>query len=272
MNKHSIAKREKASSPLVFDLRLRWAAGHATSVSRRTGKTGAAAAGLFGMAFLPLAIAHADDWTIDPPGIETITGIYGHGFSGGDTAPPAVAGSIQGDQVFDYTNPSGDSGTFSGFESYSKDRLGDINTATYAASDLTGSGGPPVGSVFDSYSFEYGAYTNLYSAVPNGEGSATITDTLVTPTGNIVIPITFNAADGLVADAGGVPTGNGGMMSPVDSQLITSISGIPPLTIALQGEQDFNFYDLLNDPVGTVSTVDTTTADGAGPYIEAVLV
>ena len=61
-----------------------------------------------------------------------------------------------------------------------------------------------MGSVFDSYSFGYGLYTNTYSAVPDGDSGSTITDTLQTPTGTIVIPMTFDAADGLIADAGGV--------------------------------------------------------------------
>ncbi|HEY1840466.1 MAG TPA: hypothetical protein VGG53_09620 [Mycobacterium sp.] len=288
MGKHSIEKRDNTSSTSLFDIRVGLAAGQATSMSsrRRTRKIGATAGGLLGLAFLPLAVAHADDWTVTPdPGYtETITGIYGHGFSGGDTAPPAVAGSLQGDQVFDYTSPTGGSGTFYGFESYSNDGLGGLNAEVYVApvpldpdspyADVSYTGEPPVGSVFDTYSLDagLGLSTNVYSAIPNGDGTATITDTLTTSTGTMVIPTTFDAADGLIADAGGVGVGNGGTMEPVGSQLVTSISGIPPLTAALQGTQDFNFFNSAGDVVGKVATVDTNTTDAAGTYTEAVLI
>jgi hypothetical protein len=287
MGKHSIENRDKISSLSFSEIRLHSAATPATSTSRRTGKIGAAASGLLGLTFLPLAVAHADEWSVtpDPDSVQTITGIYGHGFEGGDTAPPAVPGSIQGNQIFDWTNvTTTNTGQFYGFGSYSNDGLGGINTEVYVApvpavhgpfGDYAGvdyNGTPPVGSVFDTYSFGYGLYTNTYSAVPNGDGTATITDTLQTPDGTIVIPTTFDAADGLIADAGGVPTGNGGSMIPIGSQDVTSISGIPPLTVALQGSQDFNFLNSGGQVVGTVGTVDTTTTDGAGVYTEAVLI
>lgn len=230
---------------------------------------GAATGGLLGLALLPFAVAHADQWTVSPDSssTETITGLYGHGFDGGDTAPPAVAGSIQGNQIFDYTNPTGGTGTFYGFESTSNDGFGDLNTEVYVDSDVTGSDGPAVGSVFDSYSFGDGAYTNLYSDV-NG----TVTDTLVTPTGDISIPTTFAAADGPAVYADPTIIGNGGTMQAIGTQDVTSISGIPPLTVALQGTQDFNFFNSADDLIGKVATVDTTTTDGAGTYTEAVLV
>jgi hypothetical protein len=274
MAKHSTDKRDTGWSPALSDSRLFAAARQATSMTSRRRRIGAAAGGLLAMAFLPLAVAHADDWTIAPaPGShETITGIYGHGFEGGDTAPPAVSGSIQGNQLFEFSNPSGGTGSFDGLESYSNDNLGGINTEVYVAGDVTGTGGPAVGSVFDSYTWDYNLYTNIYSAVPDAGGGSTITDTLQTPLGPIVIPMTFDAANGLIADAGGVDTGNGGSMIPIDSQDVTSISGIPPLTVALQGTQDFDFLNSAGATIGTVGTVNTTTTDGVGTYTEAVLV
>jgi hypothetical protein len=252
-------------------------------VSRRctTRRVGAAAGGLLGLAFLPLAIANADEWTItpDPSPTETITGIYGHGFSGGDTAPPAVAGSIQGDQLFDYTNGS-DSGTFYGFVSTSNDGFGDINTEVYVAptpadlpySDVSGTGEPPVGSVFDTYTSDDGMFSNVYSAIPNGNGTATVTDTLVTPTGNIAVPTTFDAADGLIADADGASIGTAGdEIIPVGSQATNAISGIPPLTVALQGTQMFDVDNAGGTRLGSFPAVDTTTTDGFGTYTEAAL-
>ncbi len=274
MGKHSVEKRERVLRPSLLDVCLRLAAGQATSVTGRRRRIGAAAGGFLGMTLLPLAVAHADEWTVtpDPLSNEIITGIYGHGVNGGYTAPPAVEGSIQGHQIFDFTSPSGETGMFLGFESYSNDALGGINTEVYVASDLTGTGGPAVGSVSDTYSFDYGLYTNTYSSVANAEGGSTITETLHTPSGTIVIPTSFDAANSLIADAAGVGTGNGGSMNPVGEQDVTSVSGIPPLTVALQGTQDFQYLNSAGHVIGTVGTLDTTTADGVGSYTEAVLV
>lgn len=279
MGKHSMQSRQKSSVVSLLDIRLRLAAGQATSAASRrriTRNIGAAAGGLLGLAFLPLAVANADEWTITPDpsakNVETITGIYGHGFEGGDTAPPAVEGSLQGDQTFDYTDTSTtDSGTFYGYESTSNDGLGDFNTEVYVASDVTGTGGPSVGSVFDTYTDD-GMFSNVYSAIPNGSGTATVTDTLVTSTGNVVIPTTFDAADGLIADADGSPFGTAGdEIIPVGSQATNAISGIPPLTVALQGTQLFDVDNANGSLLGSFPAVDTTTTDGAGTYTEAVL-
>ncbi|BBX44359.1 hypothetical protein GCM10009641_83490 [Mycobacterium cookii] len=244
---------------------------------------GAAAGGLLGLALLPLAVANADNYIIlpDATSVETITGLYGHGFDGADTAPPAVTGSIQGEQLFSYTDTTTNAtGTFYGFESVSNDGLGDINTEVYVAPTpetgyYSGAGGtdaPPVGSVFDSYSYGNGAGTSVYSAIPDGHGTATVTDTLVSSTGNVSAPTTFDAADGPAVYAAPVIIGNSGTMQAIGSQTVTSISGIPPLTAALQGTQDFSFFNSAGTLVGTVGTVDTTTSDGAGTFTEAVLV
>ena len=61
-------------------------------------------------------------------------------------------------------------------------------------------------------------------------------------------------------------------MIPVGPMDVTAISGIPPLTVALQGTQAFNFLNSAGTSIGTVGTVDTTTTDGFGIYTEAVLV
>jgi hypothetical protein len=218
---------------------------------------------------IPATTAFADDWDVEAIGTETITGIYGHGFNGEDTTPPVLAGTVQGDSDFSYTDTTtGDSGSFSGIESISN-QGGDINTEVYVAgdvTDVTGNGGPAVGSVFDTYSFADGDLVNFYSDV-----DGTVTDTLQTPIGDITIPVVFDASDGAVADAGGVPIGDGGFMEPVGSQTVDSITGAPPLNVAPQGTQDFDFYDSTQN-AGTVATDDTTTADIAGTYTEAVLV
>src|SRR5271166_6697085 len=128
---------------------------------RRITRTLGATGGLLGFAFLPAAVALADTYDVspDPNSTEAITGIYGYGYDGLGTAPPAQAGTVQGDQLFDYTDATtGDPGTFSGYEDTSTDTLGDSNIAVYVASDSSGAGAPPVGSVFDTYTFGDGLY------------------------------------------------------------------------------------------------------------------
>jgi hypothetical protein len=237
---------------------------------RITRNLGAAAGGLLGLAFLPLAVAHADDYDgINAIGKETVTGIYGHGFSGGDTAPPAVGGSVQGDSVFTYTNTTTDTnGTFDGFESSSNDGLGDINTEVYVDSDLTGTGGPAVGSIFDTYSFDDGTFANVYSDVDGN-----VTDTLESPVyGNVAISTTFDAANGMIAYAGGVTDGvNGDDIIPLNTEVVDSINGIPPLTVAEQGTQTFGVDNSSGTEIGSFNAVDTTTTDGYGTYTEGAL-
>src|SRR6201991_2739412 len=68
-------------------------------VRRRIGRRlGGAVGALLGAAFLPTAVAFADSYEIiaDPSSTELITGFFGD-----PTTPPAVAGSIQGQQVFE---------------------------------------------------------------------------------------------------------------------------------------------------------------------------
>ena len=84
---------------------------------RITRTLGAAAGGLLGVAFLPAAVALADDWDIvaAPDSTETVTGIYGDGFADFYLVSPAVQGSIQGNQEFEYTDTTtGDTGEFFG--------------------------------------------------------------------------------------------------------------------------------------------------------------
>jgi hypothetical protein len=241
---------------------------------RITRALGAAAGGLLGVAFLPAPAAFADDYDIvvDPNSAEQITGIYGYGFDGFVTAPPAVAGSDQGTQTFDFTDTTtGVSGTFTGDESTATDAFGDTNQEVLVTS-ASGSDAPPVGSVFDSYTIDDDAFANNYAALPSPTGDL-ISDTLVTPFGDYTIPVTFDAADIPVSDAAGVPLGDGADMDPVSaSQVITAIGGISPLTVALQGDQRFDVDNTTGTPIGSFGADETTTTDFLGNYTEAVLV
>jgi hypothetical protein len=276
MGKHSmVVKREKHWSAAPLDLRIGLAAGQAISATtrRRTARIlGAAAGGLLGVAFMPAAAAFADDYTIDPTGIETITGIYGYGFFGVDTASPATPGSIQGHQAFTYTDTSsGETGTLNGFESNATDSFGDTNQEVLVTSS-SGTDAPAAGSVLDTYTLGDSGYANIYSAVPTGGGNYEITDTVVTPQGDYALPTTFNAADLTAANAGGVPIGTGAFIDPVGSQTINAITGIAPLAMADDGTQLFNVEDASGQVIGSFNAEDTITGDFFGSYTEAVLV
>jgi hypothetical protein len=285
MGKHSrVVKREKLWGAASLDLRIGLAAGQAISATtrRRSARIlGAAAGGLLGVAFMPAAAAFADDYTIDPTGIETITGIFGYGYFGVDTASPATPGSIQGHQAFTYTDTSsGATGKFDGFESNATDSFGDTNQEVLVRSDsvlvdgvpVTGTDAPPVGSVFDTYTLGDSGYANIYSAIPTGGGNYEITDTVVTPAGDYAIPTTFNAADLTAADAGGVPIGTGDFIDPVGSQTIDAITGIAPLAMADDGTQVFNVEDASGHVIGSFNAENTITGDFFGSYTEAALV
>jgi hypothetical protein len=276
MGKHSmVGKREKPMSPASLDLRVRLAAGQATSMAsrRRVVRTlGAAAGGLLGFVFLPAAAAYADDYTIDPTGTETITGIYGTGLGSADTAPPAVAGTLQGFQAFNYTDTTTNaSGVFNGDESTVTDGFEDTNMEVVVTSDVSGDS-LPVGSVFDTYTLGDSGYANIYSAVPSADGDV-ITDTWVTPDGSTTVPLTFDAANVSVADASGVPLADGDYFVPIaNTDNLISVNGIPPIDMVLQGHEHFAVDSAAGATLGTFAGDDATTADVAGTYTEAVLV
>jgi hypothetical protein len=260
LGKHSLPKCEKSSQTSHFN-------------SPRIARSlGAAAGGLLGVAFLPGGAAFADSYDIDPTGTETVTGIYGYGFDGVDTASPATPDSTQGYQEFTYTDTtSNDAGTLSGYESNAADYFGDTNQEILVTSS-SGSDAPADGSVFDTYLLGDSGYANIYSAIPTGGGDYEITDTVVTPDGDYTMPTTFNAANLTVADAGGVPIGNGDDIDPVGSQEINAITGISPLAMADQGTQVFDVDNASGTPIGSFDADDTITGDSFGSYTEAVLV
>ena len=236
-------------------------------ITRRT--LGAAAGGLLSVAFLPGAIAFADDYEIDPTGTETITGLYGSGLFGAFVAPPALEGSIQGYQSFGYTDTTtGASGTFMGYASTDGSGANEQVLVTSGA----GTDAPPVGSVFDTYNYGYGT-ESIYSAIPTtGGGADALSQTTMTPFGDYTVPMTFDAADVPAADATGVPLGDGDHFVPLSASTITAINGDPPLTMVIQGDQTFDVDSAAATSVGSFGAVETTTSDGLGTDTEAVLV
>jgi hypothetical protein len=172
--------------------------------------------GLLAAAFLPLAVANAD--TTDITGPTPITDVFGFSPDSPETVLtvsglPPLFQQVEGYQTFDYVTPSGDDETLSadvstlttpGFENTEYLITGVDSEATKVA-DLVANptdSFPTDGSVYDIANFGNG-FENVYSDVApeqatkvadattdslTGIGTTatgTITDTFVTPFGNI---------------------------------------------------------------------------------------
>jgi hypothetical protein len=251
-------------------------------VRRRIGRRlGAAVGALLGAAFLPTAVAFADSYEIipDPSSTEEITGFFGE-----PTTPPAVAGSIQGQQVFEIFDTTTDKpvGTFDADESSSPSLYGAANQLLLVTKDLSGTAGtatgdtPPVGSVFDIANYGNG-YETVYSdlASPNGD---VITDSWTNPFGSGSIPATYDVAAGLGTDSVDAPPvhlTDGYEFAPAAgvSENITSVTGFSPADIAVEGNQLFDVYNAAGDQAtGAFDAEVTNTSDVLLNYTEEILV
>ena len=147
-----------------------------------------------------VAVPLADDYDIVPASTEEFTGING--------VPPLDV-ATQGYQQFDVDNTALGSvaGTFDADVSTAGDSYGDIDRTILVTSDVSGTTGtgagdvPPVGSVFDTFTFGGSGFENIYSDLASTTaGGDVISDTLVTPFGDFTIPATIDAAAGLAND------------------------------------------------------------------------
>ena len=292
MGKHSSRKCEKSVGYARFNSPRELTSFQLTSAlngaapmpRRRIARTmGAAASGLLGVAFIPAAIAFADDYEIipDPSSTETLTGVYGLE----NTAPPAETGSIQGYQEFeDYdTTTKQVVGTFYADESNSIDVTGDTNTALLVTSDGTGTVGtaagdiPAVGSVIDNYTYAGDEFGYVYSALtstPPG-GADTVSDTFTTVGyGDFPVGSTFDAitAESGVTALSPTTLADGDEIEPVGPENFTAISGAPPYDMAVQGTQEFEILGSTGTEIGTFDADVTTTTDLAGTTTEGILV
>jgi hypothetical protein len=219
---------------------------------------------------------------------------------GGSLGDPANGGDDLATQSFDVYSGSGSSATEIGSITTGEDvtnLLGFTNTQLVVTGATAADGGstselPTVGSVLDAMNFGNG-YENVYTATPGADG--TVTDTLVTPYGNINLDSLFGSVNdanalnpgdaltglqagdsGIGADAfsiGGTtfdPTLASGAegFTPVEQLL-----GAPPLldlgggtptifgiTLSL-ATQNFNVYDgtATTDQIGSITTNDEVT-------------
>ncbi len=255
---------------------------------RITRTLGAAVGGLLGAAYLPAAFAFADDIVItpDPSSTELVTGFYGlHNV----TTPPALPGTVQEEQLFDYTdNTTTQSGTFYGYESI--DQLNRNNDLYLVGQDQDGATNPlNPGSLIDIQ--DQGTSETIYSDLTSASGGNDVsTETQVTASGvahtqaEKFDPSHFLAdkyVDSNVPFAdSNVPLTDGYTMVPIGpdgttvggGDDITAINGLDPLDIDAQGSQEFALEDPSGNVVGTFDAVQTDTGDTWGNYSEELLV
>jgi len=148
------------------------------------------------------------------------------------------------------------SGTFDAETVKTSDAVGNSTEAILVTS-TTGTTGtaagevPPVGSTFNIVTFDFPGYQLVYSdltpATPGGAN--TITETLVTPYGDLNIPETYDLSALLASDGATVSLGDDYEITPASAQVLSGINGVPPLDGMIQGYQQF---DVDNTALGTV--------------------
>lgn len=211
-------------------------------------------------------------YNLMPSSTETVTSFYGQwsNFPGGPTL-------VQGTQEFNVVDPATDLpvGSFGALVSSGTPFafLGPLSFGQYKELLVTSNGGgaqePPVGSIIASQSF--GIFGWSYSVLREPTGNV-VSFKLVTPFGDIPIPMTFDATDRMAIRP--FSLGNGYSVAPADpaSATILATSGVLPLFSTVQGKQVFNVYDSDGNAVGSFEGVYTPTYDLLGNYTQAVLV
>jgi hypothetical protein len=215
-----------------------------------------------------------DGYSLVPSSTETVTSI-----SPQWTYLPGAPSMVQGEQEFNVVDPttSESVGTFTAL-------VGRANSFDYTVLLVTANDGinvgtaagqvPPVGSLIAT--FMVGSIGWTYSSMPSESGDV-ISFKLITPLGDIAIPLSFDAAEGIAdgtVDNEPIDLGNGYSIAPADpsGETITATSGILPLYTTVQGTQTFNIYEADGNVVGSFGGVFTTTKDILGTHTEAILV
>ena len=257
---------------------------------------GAAAGGLLGAALAPAVVAFADSFDADPGSTsvdpasytltpvqpETVTGIYNM-----FTAPPGVNESLQGFGQFDVTENGTDLGTIDAYESTSPYLApylpvgtvapisSDTSQVLYVDSQVPGApssaGALPDGSVISTVWSNDHTVENVYTAIPQANGADTVTDTLTNTVTGKTIDLS-SLMDKLGFDAANVPSALPDYISGVGDPTVTAVNGFPPLTIDLQGIQQFDYSGANDSQDGTFTAVETSTKDVTGFHTEALLV
>lgn len=210
-----------------------------------------------------------------PSSTELVTSVYGPWTYG-----PGGLNQVQGVRRYDVVDPATQQtlGTFRALVSTGTP-LGVRNRyvellVTSTEGDVSGVV-PPVGSVIAGMQL-IGRFGWTYSAVPSASGDV-VRFEITTPLGNIPIPLSFDAAQGIAdgtVDNRPVDLGNGYSIAPSDpaGQIYTGTSGFLPVFQTVQARQDFDIRDSSGATVGRFGGVLTTTWDVLGAYTQAILV
>jgi hypothetical protein len=235
------------------------------------------AGGLLGAGLVPAGIAGADVYTIGPAsGSELVTDFYGLGTNGWQQTPPALATSVDGTQLYNWTDvTTGDSGTFNADVSISTNLQGSTTTEVMVAPGQYGTDAPPVGSVFDTTTNSHNANSSFYSDLKGAGtgGKDVITETSTNAFGTHDVATSYDAAS--VPQTDTFSLGNGYTIDaadPTSGYDITGINGLPPDDMVDQGSQLFYVEDPSGNVVGSFDALKTTTSDLAGSYTQALLV
>jgi hypothetical protein len=217
------------------------------------------------------------DLIFDPISPLTVTAFYGKVAN-----PPAVAGTVQGEQTFNVVYKGAIVGTFTAQENKngtSTSRVLLVTSADPIDPNNVGTDDgqvPPVGSVIAATN--NGGFGSFYSAMPSPSGGDVTSYRIVTPFGDIPLRTAFDAAKGIAdhsMDNRPVQLNNGYYIAPADpsAENFTAITGVPPYFVAVQGDQVFNVYQTgTNALVGSFHGQFTTTSDFFGTYTQAILV
>lgn len=231
--------------------------------SRKTRRLGVAAGGLLGVALAPAAFAFADDlygnYDFKPTSPFEVEDGGTRNFL--VEVPPAAQGSVQGTEDFSVTDPNG-SGTFVGDVTNTTDIFGNTNQEILVT-DPTGSGAPPDGSLFDTYTYTSGIKV-IYTDIPGTGGHDTVTYTWDTPFGNFNIPTSYDAL--ALTKPVDFTLGNE-TFTPTGTETIDGVNGIPPADYDLLGTQTFDVTG-----GGTVTADIANSSDIAGNTTQDMLI
>src|SRR5574337_1362751 len=210
-------------------------------------------AGLFFAGFLSVAVALAETYTLAsgdtiepaPDSTLAVTGFYGI-----TTGPPPAGGSVHGTRAFDVYNSSGDK--IGSFEAFVSDNTSNVSSGTneemLVSHALSGTGGtgledvPQVGSVMDFYSGT-GLASNYSDLASTTGGQNVVADTVNTIFGSFNFPSALDASEHVDAHVEQpIPLADGYSIvaDPDSPETFSSVSAIPPVYVAGQGNQLFD--------------------------------
>lgn len=203
-------------------------------------------------------------------------------FYGPTTGGPANSG-LQGNQEFDLVDPNTGAavGSFSAHVTQNGKNRTEVFQVTEIHSGTAGTGSgdtPPVGSII-SVIGQGTRVTKVYSDMPSPDApnGFVAQHYRVSPFGTMNLPVKYHAAH-LHTDFGAanMPLDllNGFSIAPhtADTEVINTITGMPPMFTVLQGSQAYSVYDRNNVRVGNFTGLVTTTSDFGGTSTKMIVV